>query len=79
MFSFIEKAFFKSYSHFPISAIFGEFGLIFLRFLQEVNLWGCYLTYEDYRKWFSFIEKVFSKSYRHFRISAIFEKFGVIF
>ena len=30
MFSFIEKLFSKIYSHFPISAIFGEF---------EVNFW----------------------------------------
>ena len=47
MISFIEKVFSKSYSHFQISAIFGNLGLIFLRFLQEVNLWGCYLTCEE--------------------------------
>jgi len=35
LFSFIEKVFSKSYSHFRISAIFGEFGVIFWRFLQN--------------------------------------------
>ena len=35
LFSFIEKVFSKSYRHFRISAIFGEFGVIFWRFLQE--------------------------------------------
>ena len=29
MFSFIEKLFSKIYSHFPISAIFVEFGVIY--------------------------------------------------
>ena len=36
LFSFIEKVFSKSHSHFRISAIFGEFGVIFWRFLQEI-------------------------------------------
>ena len=47
MFSFTEKVFSKGYSHFRISAIFGEFVVIFWWFLQEVYLWGCYLTYGD--------------------------------
>ena len=51
----------KSYNHFPISAILGNLGLIFLRFLQEVNLWGCYLTYGDYKKCFLLQKKCFPK------------------
>ena len=49
MFSFTEKVFSESYSHFPILAIFGEFGVIFLRHLEEINLWGCYFAYGDYK------------------------------
>ena len=35
MFSYIEKLFFKIYSHFPISAIFGEFGDIYCDFWKK--------------------------------------------
>jgi len=49
MLSFTEKVFSESYSHFPILAIFGEFGIIFLRHLEEINLWGCYFAYGDYK------------------------------
>ena len=49
MFSFTEKVFSESYSHFPILAIFGEFGVIFLHHLEEINLWGCYFAYGDYK------------------------------
>ena len=38
MFSFTEKVFSESYSHFPILAIFGEFGVIFLRHLEEKSV-----------------------------------------
>ena len=45
MFSFIEKLFSKIYSHFPISAIFGEFEDIVIfannKFLGMLfHLWG---------------------------------------
>ena len=56
--SFIEKVFSKSYSHFRTSAIFREFGVIFWRFLQEVYLWGCYLTYGDQKNVFFFRKNV---------------------
>jgi len=49
MFSFIEKLYSKIFSHFLILAIFGEFGVILLRLLQEINLWRCYFTYGDYK------------------------------
>ena len=61
MFSFTEKVFYKSYSHFRISAIFGEFGVIFWRILQEVNQWGCYLIYGDCKKCFLLQIKCFPK------------------
>ena len=35
MFSFIEKLFSKIYSHFPISAIFVEFGVIYCDFCKK--------------------------------------------
>ena len=37
----------------------GNLGLIFLRLLQEVNLWGCYLTYGDYKNVFFYRKSVF--------------------
>ena len=43
MFSFIEKLFSKIYSHFPISAIFGEFGDIVV--FAKNKFLGCYFTY----------------------------------
>ena len=39
MFSFIEKLFSKIYSHFPISAIFVEFGVIYCDFKKK-NFFG---------------------------------------
>ena len=35
MFSFIEKMISQIYSHFPISAIFGKFGVNFLDFCKK--------------------------------------------
>ena len=49
MFSFVKKLYSKIFSHFPILAIFGEFGVIFLRVLLEINLWRFHFTYEDYK------------------------------
>ena len=61
MFSILEKLFSKVYRHFPISAIFGGFGVnIFATFARSkfvgllFNLWGL-------EKMFSIIEKLFSK------------------
>ena len=79
MFSFIEKVFSKSYSHFPISAIFGEFGVNFLAIFARSKSVGMLFNSRGLQKLISFIEKVFFKSYTHFRISAIFGEFGVIF
>ena len=35
MFSFTEKVFSESYSHFQITAIFGDFGVIFCDFCKK--------------------------------------------
>ena len=35
MFSFIQKLYSKIFSHFPILAIFGEFGVIFCNFCKK--------------------------------------------
>ena len=76
MFSFIEKVFSKSYSHFPISAIFGEFRVNFFAIYAGSKSVGMLINLRGLQKLFSFIEKVFSKRYSHFRISAIFGEFG---
>ena len=79
MFSFIEKVFSKSYSHFQISAIFAEFGVNLFAIFARSKSVGMLFNLRGMEKLFSFIEKVFSKSDSHFRISANFGEFGVIF
>ena len=59
MFSFIEKCFPKV-SHFPISAIFGEFGVNFFAIFGSKSV-GMLFNSRALQKMFSFIEKVFSK------------------
>ena len=68
MFSFIEKLFSKIYSHFPISIIFGEFGVIYCDFCKKL-IFGDVISLMGLDKIFSFIESV----------SAIFGEFGVNF
>ena len=64
MFSFIE-CFPNVKAITQFQPFLGSLGLIFLRFLQEVNLWGLFNLW-GLQKMFSFIEKVFSKRYSHF-------------
>ena len=79
MFSLIKKVFSKSYSHFKIKPIFGEFGLNFYANFARSKSVGMLFNLRGLQKLFSFIEKVFSKCYRHYRIPAIFGEFGLIF
>ena len=58
MFSFMENLFSKIYSHFPISAIFGEFGDIYSDFCKKL-IFGDVISLMRLEKMFSFIEKVF--------------------
>ena len=50
----------KSYSNFPISAIFGEFGVNFIAIFGSKSV-GMLFNSRALQKMFSFIEKVFSK------------------
>ena len=61
MFSFIEKLFSKIYSHFPISAIFVEFGVIYCDFKKKKFFWDV-ISLMGLDKIFSFIEKLFRPS-----------------
>ena len=60
MFSFIEKLFSKIYSHFPISAIFVEFGVIVI--LKKKKFFWDVISLMGLDKIFSFIEKLFRPS-----------------
>ena len=61
MFSFIKKLFSKIYSHFPISAIFVEFGVIYCDFYKKI-FFGDVISLMGLDKIFSFIEKLFQPS-----------------
>ena len=54
MFSFLENVFSKIYSHFPISAIFGEFGVIVI--FAKNNFFGDVISLMGLEKIFSYIE-----------------------
>ena len=69
MFSFIEKLFSKIYSHFPISAIFVEFGVIYCDLKKKIFFLGCYFTYGIRQNLF-FYRKI---------VLAIFRVYGVYF
>ena len=79
MFSIMEKVFSKIYSRFPISAIFGEFGVNFFATFARSKSMGMLFNLRGLEKMFSFIEKFFSKIYSHFTISATFREFRVKF
>ena len=60
MFSFLENVFSKIYGHFPISAIFGEFGVIVI--FAKNNFFGDVISLMGLEKIFSYIELVFQPS-----------------